>query len=129
MAKYTPGDYIKVEFPDEVTGVGEWMWVRVTSCDNTKRLTGFPQASISAQAEASAQEKSSVATRLTSAAGTVAAARGSSSWFRTRERIGMHVLGQLGLYASQNSTLACLISFTRLTTSTRNMHPLSSSAR
>jgi hypothetical protein len=38
MAKYTPGDYIKVEFPDEVTGVGEWMWVRVTSCDDAKRL-------------------------------------------------------------------------------------------
>ena len=38
MAKYTPGDYIKVEFPDEVTGVAEWMWVRVTSCDDAKRL-------------------------------------------------------------------------------------------
>ncbi len=32
------GDYVKVEFPDEVTGVREWMWVRVDSCDYAKRL-------------------------------------------------------------------------------------------
>ena len=38
MAIYTPGDYIKVEFTDEKTGIGEWMWVRVTSCDDSKRL-------------------------------------------------------------------------------------------
>jgi len=38
MAKYIPGDYIKVEFPDEATGVAEWMWVRVTGCDDAKRL-------------------------------------------------------------------------------------------
>jgi hypothetical protein len=38
MAAYERGDYIKVEFPDETTGVGEWMWVRVTSCDDAKRL-------------------------------------------------------------------------------------------
>jgi len=38
MAKYTPGDYIKVEFSDETTGIAEWMWVRVTSCDDAKRL-------------------------------------------------------------------------------------------
>jgi len=38
MARYMPGDYIKVEFPDEKTGIGEWMWVRVTSCDDSKRL-------------------------------------------------------------------------------------------
>jgi hypothetical protein len=38
MAKYTLGDYIKVEFPDEVPGVAEWMWVRVTSCDDAWRL-------------------------------------------------------------------------------------------
>jgi hypothetical protein len=37
MASYIPGDYIKVEFPDEVTGVAEWMWVRVTYCDDAKR--------------------------------------------------------------------------------------------
>ena len=38
MTNYVPGDYIKVEFPDEVSGVAEWMWVGVTSCDDTKRL-------------------------------------------------------------------------------------------
>jgi hypothetical protein len=38
MSKYQPGDYVKVEFPDEKTGVGEWMWVRVTSCDDERRL-------------------------------------------------------------------------------------------
>jgi hypothetical protein len=25
--RYRPGDYVKVEFPDETTGIGEWMWV------------------------------------------------------------------------------------------------------
>ena len=35
---YRPGDYVKVEFPDETTGVGEWMWVRVTHCDDDKQL-------------------------------------------------------------------------------------------
>ena len=38
MSKYQPGDYVKVEFPDEKTGIGEWMWVRVISCDDSKRL-------------------------------------------------------------------------------------------
>jgi len=33
-----PGDYIKVEFSAEATGVAEWMWVRVTGCDDAKRL-------------------------------------------------------------------------------------------
>ena len=35
---YEPGDYVKVEFADEKTGVGEWMWVRVSHCDQEKRL-------------------------------------------------------------------------------------------
>ena len=35
---YEPGDYVKVEFPDDATGVGEWMWVRVQRCDNDRRL-------------------------------------------------------------------------------------------
>jgi hypothetical protein len=35
---YRPGDYVKVEFPDETTGIGEWMWVRVTDCDDDKQL-------------------------------------------------------------------------------------------
>ena len=38
MAKYEPGDYVKVEFPDEETGIGEWMWVRVRHCDDEKQL-------------------------------------------------------------------------------------------
>jgi hypothetical protein len=38
VPKYEKGDYIKVEFPDEATGVAEWMWVRVHSCDDAKQL-------------------------------------------------------------------------------------------
>jgi hypothetical protein len=38
VAKYRQGDYVKVEFPDETTGVSEWMWVRVDSCDDEKKL-------------------------------------------------------------------------------------------
>jgi hypothetical protein len=38
MPSYERGDYVKVEFPDEVTGVGEWMWVRVHHCDEEKKL-------------------------------------------------------------------------------------------
>lgn len=37
MPTYQEGDYVKVEFPDEVTGVGEWMWVRVRRCDEQSR--------------------------------------------------------------------------------------------
>jgi hypothetical protein len=35
---YERGDYVKVEFPDETTGIGEWMWVRITRCDEQKQL-------------------------------------------------------------------------------------------
>lgn len=38
MATYERGDYVKVEFPDEVTGIGEWMWVRVQRCDDENQL-------------------------------------------------------------------------------------------
>jgi hypothetical protein len=38
VPKYEKGDYIKVEFPDEATGVAEWMWVRVHSCDDAKQV-------------------------------------------------------------------------------------------
>jgi hypothetical protein len=38
VATYQNGDYVKVEFPDETTGIGEWMWVRVDHCDEEKRL-------------------------------------------------------------------------------------------
>jgi hypothetical protein len=34
MPKYQPGDYVKVEFQDGVTGESEWMWVQVDSCDD-----------------------------------------------------------------------------------------------
>ena len=37
MPTYQPGDYVKVEFADE-TSIPEWMWVRVESCDDGKRL-------------------------------------------------------------------------------------------
>jgi len=35
---YERGDHVKVEFPDETTGVGEWMWMIVDHCDDQKRL-------------------------------------------------------------------------------------------
>lgn len=35
---YEPGDYVKVEFPDETTGIAEWMWVRVHHCDHDRKL-------------------------------------------------------------------------------------------
>lgn len=36
--RYEPGDHIKVEFPDEATGIGEWMWCIVQSHDDERRL-------------------------------------------------------------------------------------------
>ena len=33
MPAYEHGDYVKVEFPDETTGVGEWMWMIVDHTD------------------------------------------------------------------------------------------------
>ncbi len=38
MPTYERGDYVRVEFPDKTTGVGEWMWVRVEDCDDKKKL-------------------------------------------------------------------------------------------
>jgi len=35
---YGRGDYVKVEFLDEATGIGEWMWVIVDHTDDKKRL-------------------------------------------------------------------------------------------
>ena len=29
---------MKIEFPDEATGIGEWMWIIVDRCDDEKRL-------------------------------------------------------------------------------------------
>lgn len=38
MPTYERGDYVKVEFQDETTVIGEWMWVRVRHCDDEKQL-------------------------------------------------------------------------------------------
>jgi hypothetical protein len=38
MHTYEPGDYVKVEFPDTATGIGEWMWVRVNRSDDSERI-------------------------------------------------------------------------------------------
>jgi hypothetical protein len=38
MSKYEQGDFIKVEFPDEATGTGEWMWLRVHNCDDAHQI-------------------------------------------------------------------------------------------
>ena len=38
VGTYEQGDYVKVEFPDETTGIAEWMWVRVHHCDDEKKL-------------------------------------------------------------------------------------------
>jgi hypothetical protein len=38
VPRYEKDDFIKVEFPDETTGVGEWMWVRVDRCDDAKQM-------------------------------------------------------------------------------------------
>lgn len=38
MSTYEPGDFVKVEFPDEATGVAEWMWVRVEACYDKNEL-------------------------------------------------------------------------------------------
>ena len=35
---YARGDYVKVEFTDEATGIGERMWLRVDRCDDKKRI-------------------------------------------------------------------------------------------
>jgi len=34
MQRFQPGDYVKAEFKDDVTGESERMWVLVHSCDN-----------------------------------------------------------------------------------------------
>ena len=38
MSSYLPGDYVKVEFSDEASGVGEWMWVIVERCDDARKM-------------------------------------------------------------------------------------------
>jgi hypothetical protein len=39
MARFEQGDYVKVEFDSEVTGLPpEWMWVKVHRCDDEHQL-------------------------------------------------------------------------------------------
>jgi hypothetical protein len=38
MPAYERGDYVKVEFQDETTVIGEWMWMRVHHRDDEKQL-------------------------------------------------------------------------------------------
>jgi hypothetical protein len=38
VGKYEPGDFVKVEFPDDASGIGERMRIRVTGCDDEKEL-------------------------------------------------------------------------------------------
>ena len=38
MPTYEHGDCVKVEFQDETTVIGEWMWVRVHHCDDENQL-------------------------------------------------------------------------------------------
>jgi hypothetical protein len=38
VPKYEKGDYIKVDFADESTGIGEWMWELVHRCDDTRQI-------------------------------------------------------------------------------------------
>jgi len=46
MPRFQPGDYVKAEFKDDVTGESERMWVVVDSCDNEE---GFPRLSAGEQ--------------------------------------------------------------------------------
>lgn len=36
--KLEQGDYVKFEVKDDKTGEAEWMWLRVESCDERKRI-------------------------------------------------------------------------------------------
>jgi hypothetical protein len=38
MPTYELGDFIKVEFADGTTSVGEWMWVKVRRCDDARQI-------------------------------------------------------------------------------------------
>ena len=38
MARYEAGDFVKVKFGDDGSGVGEHMWVRVRSCDEETQV-------------------------------------------------------------------------------------------
>jgi len=34
VAKYEPGDFIKFEVKDAISGESEWMWLKVDYCDD-----------------------------------------------------------------------------------------------
>lgn len=38
MSKYEPGDFVKVEFEADASGIGERMWLLVRRCDEVKQL-------------------------------------------------------------------------------------------
>ena len=38
METYNRADLVKIAFDEEVTGIGEWMWLRVDHCDDEKQL-------------------------------------------------------------------------------------------
>jgi uncharacterized protein YegJ (DUF2314 family) len=38
VARYEPGDSVKVEFLDETAGIGEWMWICVIRCDDERQF-------------------------------------------------------------------------------------------
>jgi len=38
MARYALRGYVKVEFKDADEAVGEWLWVRVESCDDARQI-------------------------------------------------------------------------------------------
>lgn len=38
MPKFNPGDHVKIEVKDEVSGETEWMWLLVDKCDDERRL-------------------------------------------------------------------------------------------
>ena len=38
MPVYKQGDYIKVEFKEDLTGESEWMWVKVEHADDVERV-------------------------------------------------------------------------------------------
>jgi hypothetical protein len=38
ISTYQPGDYVKVEFRDDITGESEWMWVKVEHADDEEEV-------------------------------------------------------------------------------------------
>jgi hypothetical protein len=38
MSVYESGDFVKVEFKDDLTGESEWMWMQVEHADDAQRV-------------------------------------------------------------------------------------------